>query len=177
MKNLKTTFAIMMIVGLLGISQAFACKSPVLGMLSSQQLAAASKTGAETVPPTKDDAQSALGYTRRDLIGRYASFAQATIFDPTTNTTSYATCIGVVMFDGRGHFTDKEVHSYGGYIVRDQFVGTYTVNSDGTGKMHYIGEAETYDQEIVLSNEAKDITFLILLDSPGIVSQGTMKKQ
>ena len=166
----------MMVVGLLGISQVFACKSPVAGMVSSQQLAMMQKTDMVLKNDSKGD-EDTKGFSKRDLSGRYSSFAQATIFDAMSNRTTYATCIGVVTFDGRGHFTDKEVHSYDGFIVRDQFIGTYTVNSDGTGKMHYIGEEEVYDQEIVLSNEGKDITFLILLDIPGIVSQGTMKKQ
>ena len=175
MKNLKTTFAIMMIVGLLGISQAFACKSPATGLASYQQLALVQKMPSIVPANFRDDGERT--FTRRDLNGRYSSFAQATFYDMTTNRTSFATCIGVVIFDGRGHFTDREVHSYDGVIVRDQFTGAYTVNADGTGMMHYVGEAESYDQEIVLSNDGKDITFLVLLDIPGIVSQGTMKKQ
>jgi hypothetical protein len=82
-----------------------------------------------------------------------------------------------VTFDGRGHLTDKEVHSYDGTIVRDEFTGTYTVNADGTGKMHFVGESETYDYDFVISNEGKEITFLVMLEIPGIVSQGTLKKQ
>ena len=175
MKNFKIAFAIMMVVGLMGITEAFACKSPATALAAYQASALVQKMPSVVLASFRDgDTRS---FSRRDLVGRYSSYATATIFDPTANRTTSATCIGVVTFDGRGHFTDREVHSYDGVIVRDQFAGTYTVNPDGSGMMHYVGEAESYDQEIVLSNDGKDITFLILLDIPGIVSQGTMKKQ
>jgi hypothetical protein len=116
-------------------------------------------------------------WTKRDLSGRYASLATATFFDPSVNRTLNATCVGVVTFDGRGRFTDREVHSYDGVIVRDEFTGTYTVSADGHGTMHFVGESETFDYEFVISNDGKEITFLILLDIPGVVSNGTLKKQ
>ena len=175
MKNLKNIIAIMMFVGLVGISQAFACKSPVENLIPSPLKANAANSAAAVHSLAKDDDPKTFNF--RDLVGRYSSYATAIFYDQTANRTSFATCIGVVTFDGRGHFADKEVHSYDGVIVRDEFTGTYKVNSDGTGSMHYVGQDESYDQEIVLSNDAKDITFLILLDVPGLVSQGTMHKQ
>ena len=174
MKNLKIMFALMFIVGLLGISQAFACQFPGENLKNA---------AAQTLLPknmVKDiifHEETERGFTKRDLNGRYSSFAQATFFDPTQNRTTYATCVGVVTFDGRGRFTDREVHSYDGVIVRDQFTGTYTVNADGTGTMHFVGESETFDYDIVLSNEGKDVIFLVELPVPGLVSQGTLKKQ
>ena len=175
MTNLKNLIAIMMFVGLIGISQAFACKSLAGGLQNLPQTAVLSQPASGGLSQSKDE--DPKGPSLRDLTGRYVSYATATFFDQATNRTLYATCIGVVTFDGRGHFTDKEVHSYDGVIVRDEFTGRYTVNADGSGSMHYVGQNESYDQEIVLSNDAKDITFLILLDVPGLVSQGTMKKQ
>lgn len=173
MKNLKTVFGLMLVVGLLGISQVFACTFPGSELVGKTQI--------ETKSVEKEsiiiDDSSERGFSRRDLNGRYSSFAQATFYDPSQNRTTYATCVGVVTFDGRGRFTDREVHSYDGVIVRDQFTGTYTVNSDGTGTMHFIGENETFDYDIVLSNDAKDVIFLVELPVPGLVSQGTIKKQ
>ena len=175
MTNLKNLIAIMMVVGLIGISQAFACKALSEGQINLSQMATALQPSSVTSSQAKDE--DPKGFSARDLSGRYASYATATFYDPASKRTQYATCIGVVTFDGRGHFADKEVHSYDGVIVRDEFTGTYKINSDGSGSMHYVGQNESYDQEIVLSNDAKDITFLILLDVPGLVSQGTMKKQ
>lgn len=176
MKNLKTMFAVMFVIGLLGISQAFACQFPGGENLKN--------VPTQTLIPknvVKDivfrDETDQRSFSKRDLNGRYASFAQATFFDPTQNRTTYATCVGVVTFDGRGRFTDREVHSYDGVIVRDEFTGTYTINADGTGVMHVVGENEAYDYDIVLSNEGKDVVFLVELPVPGLVSQGTLKKQ
>lgn len=176
MKNLQTLFALMFIVGLLGISQAFACKFPGENLVSGNQTKSVSKTEVQDSADLSDDTDANF-YSKRTLSGRYSSFAQATFYDPTSNRTLYATCVGVVTFDGRGHFTDKEVHSYDGVIVRDEFTGTYTVNSNGTGMMHFVGENETFDYDIVLSNEGKDVIFLVELPVPGLVSQGTLKKQ
>ena len=176
MKNIKIMFAIVFVVGLLGISQAFACQFP-----GTENL----KTAAtQTLLPkevykdliSRDESDQRL-FSKRDLNGRYSSFAQATFFDPSQNRTTYATCVGVVTFDGRGRFTDREVHSYDGFIVRDEFTGTYTVNADGTGVMHVVGENEAFDYDIVLSNEGKDVIFLVELPVPGLVSQGNLKKQ
>ena len=174
MKNLKIMFALMFVIGLLGISQAFACQFPNenLKIVASQN--SLPKDAVKNISLLDE---SEKGFTRRDLNGKYSSFAQATFYDPTTNRTLYATCVGVVTFDGRGRFTDREVHSYDGVIVRDQFTGNYTVNPDGTGTMHFIGENETFDYDIVLSNEGKDVVFLVELPVPGLVSQGTLKKQ
>ena len=172
MKNLKTLFALMFVVGLLGISQAFACKMPGAELLSRS--GAASKAASLADLLRDEDTR---GYSVRDLSGRYASLATATFFDPTANRTLYATCVGVVTFDAHGHFTDKEVHSYDGVIVRDEFTGTYTIHSDGRGTMHFVGVNEEFDYEFVVSNELKEITFLITLDVPGVVSYGTLKKQ
>jgi hypothetical protein len=174
MKNLKTLFALMFIVGLLGISQAFACKFPGENLVNANQTKSVSKTEVQESADLSDDANF---YGKRSLSGRYSSFAQATLYDATSNRTLYATCVGVVTFDGRGHFTDSEVHSYDGFIVRDEFTGTYTVSSNGTGTMHFVGESETFDYDIVLSNEGKDVIFLVELPVPGLVSQGTLKKQ
>ena len=174
MKTIKITFAIMMIVGIIGISQAFACKFPG-DNLSVPKRSVQTPRSSNPAPAFIGDDQRTFG--KRDLVGRYSSYAQATFFDPMANRTEYATCVGLVTFDGRGHFTDKEVHSYDGTIVRDEFTGTYTINPDGTGVMHYVGTEESYDQEFVVSNDGKEITFLIILDVPGVVSQGTLKKQ
>ncbi len=174
MKNLKIMFALVFVVGLLGISQVFACQFPGENL---------KKAAPDLLPKSmvKDiffrDETDQKSFSKRDLNGRYASFAQATFFDPVQNRTTYATCVGVVTFDGRGRFTDHEVHSYDGVIVRDDFTGTYTVNPDGTGVMHVVGENEAYDYDIVLSNEGKDVIFLVELPVPGLVSQGTLKKQ
>jgi len=165
----------MVVIATVGISQAFACKPPVDNLIGPAQSKTVSHTAA--IPVLDVSETEARIYSKRDLNGRYASLATATIFDPTSNRTTNATCVGVVTFDGRGHFTDKEVHSYDGFIVRDEFVGTYTINADGRGLMHFIGENETFDYEFVVSNDAKEITFLILLDIPGVVSNGTLKKQ
>jgi hypothetical protein len=170
MKNLKTLFVLMFVVGLMGISQAFACKLPGTDRLS--RTVASNKVIKDFI---SDD--SVDGYKARDLNGRYASLATATFFDPMANRTLSATCVGVVTFDGRGHFTDKEVHSYDGVIVRDEFTGTYKINSDGRGTMHFAGENEEFDYEFVVSNELKEIIFLITLEIPGVVSNGTLKKQ
>ncbi len=174
MKNLKIMFALVFVIGLLGISQAFACQFPGENLKIAASQNALPKDVVKNVSLIDE---SEKGFTRRDLNGRYASFAQATFFDPAQNRTTYATCVGVVTFDGRGRFTDREVHSYDGVIVRDQFTGTYAVNPDGTGTMHFVGENETFDYDIVLSNEGKDVVFLVELPVPGLVSQGTLKKQ
>src|SRR6185369_4093330 len=129
MKNLKIMFAMMFVVGLMGISQVFACQFPAESLKNAavtQSLIP--KETYKDVIFREDDNQKA--FSKRDLTGRYASFAQATLYDPAANRTSYATCVGVVNFDGRGRFTDREVHSYDGVIVRDQFTGTYAVNPD-----------------------------------------------
>ena len=175
MKDLKTLFALSFVVGLLGISQAFACKMPADTPAARNASYSGSKMVTQSIIGAGD--QDTKGYSKRDLVGRYASLATATIFDPVSNRTEYATCVGVVTFDGRGHFTDKEVHSYDGVIVRDEFVGTYTIGADGRGTMHFVGADEQYDYEFVVSNELKEITFLITLDVPGVVSYGALKKQ
>jgi hypothetical protein len=177
MKNLKIMFALMFVIGLLGISQAFACQFPGsenLKNVTASQTLLPKEVFKDVIFREETDQKS---FSKRDLNGRYSSFAQATFFDPTQNRTTYATCVGVVTFDGRGRFTDREVHSYDGTIVRDQFIGTYRVNADGTGVMHFVGENESYDYDIVLSNEGKDVIFLVELPVPGLVSQGTLKKQ
>ncbi len=176
MKNLKIMFALAFVVGLLGISQTFACQFPGANLknVASSPSLLPKEVSKEII--FRDETDQRL-FSKRDLAGRYASFAQATFFDPAQNRTTYATCVGVVTFDGRGRFTDREVHSYDGTIVRDEFTGTYTVNPDGTGVMHVVGENESYDYDIVLSNEGKDVIFLVELPVPGLVSQGTLKKQ
>lgn len=167
--------ALMTIVGVLGISQAFACKPLTDGIAPRTDNRSIVRTNM-TPAQNSFDFDSRI-YSKHDLVGRYASLATATFFDPVANRTQYATCVGIVTFDGRGRFTDREVHSYDGVIVRDEFVGTYTLNGDGRGTMHFVGENETYDYEFIVSNDAKDITFLVLLDLPGVVSNGTLKKQ
>ncbi len=174
MKNLKIMFALMFVIGFFGISQSFACQFPNENLKNVTERNSIPKSLINDIA-FRDDTDK--GFTKRDLIGRYSSFAQATFFDPSQNRTTYATCVGVVTFDGRGHFTDREVHSYDGVIVRDEFTGTYSVNWDGTGTMHFVGETETFDYDIVLSNEAKDVVFLVELPVPGLVSQGNLKKQ
>ena len=177
MKNLKTLFALMFVVGVLGLSQALACTFPGGNSAARTVSNTASKTNIHQaqiiLPPEPLD----QGISKFDLVGRYASVATATLFDPTSNRTLYATCVGVVTFDGRGHFTDKEVHSYDGFLVRDEFTGTYAIKADGTGTMHFVGDAEEYDYEFVVANDSKEITFLVTLDVPGLVSYGTLKKQ
>ena len=174
MKNLKIMFALIFVVGLLGISQAFACQFPSENLKIVESQNSLPKSVVKDID-FRDESEK--NFTRRDLVGRYSSFSQATFFDPMSNRILYATCVGVVTFDGRGRFTDHEVHSFDGVIVRDQFTGNYTVNPDGTGTMHFIGENETFDYDIVLSNEGKDVVFLVELPVPGLVSQGTLKKQ
>lgn len=178
MKNIKILFAVTFVIGLMGITQAFACKQPTAsgnGVVTKASYRTSSPGEVEYLQSSFDG--DSRFYSKRDLVGRYASLATATIFDPTSNRTLSATCVGVVTFDGRGHFTDREVHSYDGVIVRDEFVGTYTVSSDGRGIMHFVGANETFDYEFVISNDVKEITFLITLDVPGVVSYGTLKKQ
>ena len=175
MKNIKAILMTALVVIVIGISQAYACRPPGDSSIAPGQSATAPRLADLSLNPPIDI--ESRPYSKRDLVGRYASFATVTIFDPTTNRTLNGTCIGVVTFDGRGHLTDKEVHSYDGTIVRDEFTGTYTLNADGTGKMHFVGESETYDYDFVISNEGKEITFLVMLEIPGIVSQGTLKKQ
>jgi hypothetical protein len=43
--------------------------------------------------------------------------------------------------------------------------------------MHFVGDSEEYDYEFVISNDVNEITFLVTLDVPGLVSYGTLKKQ
>jgi hypothetical protein len=177
MKNLKMMFAFVFVFGCLGVSQIFACQFPATESLkngAASQVLLPRDISNDLIIRVESDQSS---FSKRDLNGRYASFAQATFFDPSQNRTTYATCVGVVTFDGRGRFTDREVHSYDGVIVRDQFTGTYTVNADGSGVMHFVGENESYDYDIVLSNGGKDVIFLVELPVPGLVSQGTLKKQ
>ncbi|CAN5439740.1 hypothetical protein BH10ACI2_BH10ACI2_08070 [soil metagenome] len=176
MKHLKTLVALIFAIGLLGISQAYACKAPGLGIPAGMDSRSAAKPQIQPIIPAAFDTGLRI-FTKKDLSGRYSSLATATFFDPTSNRTQFATCIGIVTFDGKGRFTDFEVHSYDGTIVRDSFVGTYTVKADGRGTMHFIGENEEYDYEFVMSNDVNEITFLITLEIPGVVSYGTLKKQ
>lgn len=103
MKNLKTLFALMFIVGLLGISQAFACKFPGENLVNANQTKSVSKTEVQESADLSDDANF---YGKRSLSGRYSSFSQATFYDPTSNRTLYATCVGVVTF-GDQYFLAK----------------------------------------------------------------------
>jgi len=176
MKGLKTLFAMILVVGTIGLSQAFACKPPT-GNLPAQGRPSESQPTVRPEPANISYEPEFTSYSKKDLVGRYASLATATFFDPGANRTLYATCVGVVTFDGRGHFTDREVHSYDGVIVRDEFTGTYTLSPDGRGTMHFVGDSETFDYEFVVSNDTKEITFLITLEIPGVVSNGTLKKQ
>lgn len=175
MKNVKAIFLMLLVVGVVGIGQAFACKAPQFGFAVNKQTI--QPPSAVEVSPVLSPIGDSRSFSRRDLEGRWASYATVTIFDPTSNRTLYGTCVGVITFDGRGHLVDKEVHSYDGTIVRDQFVGTYAINPDGSGTMHFVGDSETYDYEFVMSNDGKEITFLVILEIPGVVSQGTLKKQ
>lgn len=183
MKNFKVLMTLAFVVGLLGISPVFACKFPGANLPTAAQRNSQSnsllQSAAKEEVITIRDGNSFGVFTKRDLAGRYASYATVTIFDPSMNRTLHGTCVGVVTFDGRGRFTDREVHSYDGAIVRDDFTGTYTVNPDGTGVMHFISENETFDYQFVISNDGKEITFLVTFpeDVPGVVSQGTLKKQ
>ena len=43
--------------------------------------------------------------------------------------------------------------------------------------MHFVGDSDEYDYEFVVANDSKEITFLVTLDVPGLVSYGTLKKQ
>jgi|SRR5437016_1746989 len=178
MKNLKTLFVLSFVVGVLGISQALACTFPGGNSAARSVSNTASKTNAQQPQITILRDPVDQGFAKvDDLVGRYASVATATLFDPTSNRTLNATCVGVVIFDGRGHFTDKEVHSYDGFLVHDQFTGTYAINADGTGTMHFVGDSDEFDYEFVVANGFKEITFLVTLDVPGLVSYGTLKKQ
>src|SRR6185436_2748319 len=101
-------------VGGIAISQAFACKSPSQGLISQKSMFLKARAvqsrpvDPDPTPPTPAEPR----YNLRDLNGNYSSFATATPFDG--SRTEYATCVGLIVFDGEGHFVDKEVHSYDG---------------------------------------------------------------
>jgi hypothetical protein len=175
MKTLKIAFGMIIFFGLLSVSQALACEFP--GMSAGSAKTATAPSASRSVTQSLIPDTSLKFFTRRDLVGRYASRSTATLFDPSTGRTQHATCVGVITFDGRGNIVDREVHSYDGFIVHDEFTGTYTMNSDGTGIMHLANEAESFDYSFVMSDDGKEVTFLVLLDVPGLVSDGVLKKQ
>ena len=176
MKNLKITFALTFVVGLLSVSEAFACQFPGQNNLAGSKQTVTAPKGGSVITPSLADSSLKI-FTKRDLVGRYSSKATATFFDPTQNRVAFATCVGLITFDGRGNLFDREVHSYDGFIVHDEFTGTYTMNPDGTGIMHFSNADESYDYSFVMSDDGREITFLILLDEPGVVSDGILKKQ
>src|SRR2546421_8897416 len=157
MKNIKSILAIVIVIGGLGISQAFACKSPAQGLLAHKGILAKDRS-VDPDPDATGQSNSNRQYTSKDISGAYSSFATATLFDG--SRTEYATCVGLITFDGKGNFVDKEVHSYDGALVTDQFTGTYEIHPDGTGAMHYVGAGETYEISFVISNSGSKITFL-----------------
>ncbi len=113
-------------------------------------------------------------FNNASLHGRYASLS--TTITPGEDKTTYDACVGLVAFDGDGNFTDSETHSFNGEIVRKQYRGTYQINADGIGTMTYFDEnGPTQPCPIVLSDGGKEVTFLV--NVPGVVATGTLKKQ
>jgi hypothetical protein len=118
-------------------------------------------------------------YNAFDLRGRYANLSVENDLDA-KGAPNFAACVGLMTFDGFGHFTDSETHSFGGQIVREENHGTYEVNQDGTGVLHVTavgpdGNPFSFDEPFVISDGGRQVTYIVSID--GVVSYGTLKKQ
>src|SRR5712692_304841 len=73
----------------------------------------------------------------------YTGTAQANI-DQRDDPTYPRVFAGVFTFDGAGNLSGFDTRSFGGEITRRQaFTGTYTVDSDCTGTVHYFSTIAT----------------------------------
>ncbi|HNH81062.1 MAG TPA: hypothetical protein PL157_01615 [Acidobacteriota bacterium] len=167
--NLKTIFLVVALLLAVGL--------PIPGVADGVSAGLLAQVRAQGKSKVKDNRLKS--FTIADLIGRYAVLALEN--DTTPDGAPYhAACVGMITFDGKGAFIDKETHSFNGQIVVAELTGTYTMNPDGTGVLTFHGTGPdgqplTFEEPFALSNGGKEITALVSIE--GVVSYATMKKQ
>jgi hypothetical protein len=108
------------------------------------------------------------------LLGNYADSASASLIP---GGFSPSVCVGVVNFDGNGHVTSTESHSFNGVIVPEaHYTGTYTMNANCSGTMTLtsVEQGFTTVQKFAVTEDNKEIHYVVTDD--GVVSSGVMKK-
>lgn len=82
---------------------------------------------------------------------------------------------GLFSFDGAGNLSGFDTRSFGGDITRRQaFTGTYTLNSDCTGTIHYFSTIDT-NWDLFVSTDG--IEGNLIRYDPGIIATRSFKKQ
>lgn len=122
-------------------------------------------------------------FTVRSLQGRYASLAGEDDNSGEGGKEFHSVCVGLVTFDGFGHFVDVETHSEDGEITHDKATGWYEVHPDGTGAMHIteFSDGTTTQTNLdvkfsfVISDGGKELIYIPEID--GVVSYAILKKQ
>ena len=105
------------------------------------------------------------------LRGAYGFFVSAIILPASTPRS----IIGRIIFDGAGNFTNALTFNDNGVVAHSTDAGTYTVDSDCTGKLFTNGGTRTI--EIVLVDGGQEY-YELRTDDPSILFRfNTAKKQ
>jgi len=127
----------------------------------------------------------ATNYTNASLNGVYGYSSAGDILGPSngSNTTnSPAAFVGLWWFDGNGTFKFYDIGNVAGGInqrgtANDPIVGTYAVNPDGTGTIHWVTPLSglSHTRDFVIVDAGKEIQFIVADDIS--TQRGVAKKQ
>lgn len=106
--------------------------------------------------------------TQATMIGTYVTYETGTVGAGTTGVASTAS-VGKVTYDGRGNGQASGTGSTGGVISRGTYSGTYTVNSDCTGKKNF-GGTSGINYDFVITADGREIVYVIT--NTGMVVSG-----
>ena len=138
------------------------------------------------VPNVSATGPFATNYTNASLNGVYGYSSAGDGLDTSKNgkktTTFPVAFVGLWSFDGNGTFTFYDIGNVAGDIeprgtADNPIVGTYAVNPDGTGTIHWITPAtgSSHTRDFVIVDAGKEIQFIVADD---ITTQsGVAKKQ
>jgi hypothetical protein len=99
------------------------------------------------------------------VAGTWGTTMTGTLFNPATGAAGLFAAVNFATYDGEGTYWGTQTRNNNGTFSRAYFEGTYTVNSDCTGKKTTSGYADaghtillnTVDQDFVLVNDAKEL--------------------
>jgi hypothetical protein len=99
------------------------------------------------------------------VAGTWGTTMTGTLFNPATGVAALFAAVNHATYDGGGNYWGTQTRSNNGTVSRVYFQGTYTVNSDCTGKKTTTGYADaghtiplnTVEQDFVLVNDGKEL--------------------
>jgi hypothetical protein len=105
------------------------------------------------------------GFTKQSFKGRYAvGFSGADLnVGPIAGT-------GIMVSDGNGNLTGTQTIKDGPFVCTESFIGTYSINADGTGA-GTVTVTSTPDPGVCAASIGNVITFSLVLSGNGAGSQ------